>query len=311
MRLRKASCEERVATLEHPYNSWLWYWNQAEEAQQEGHDFSHGSMCCFGGRREKWFALLGNSQFIGQALHMPDCPGHDGLLPYEVHRDADGNLVFDTEEESKYPEGWCKAYAMALKKEFEHRGWIREAIYDGRKAWIAGELAQSTERLKDEAVAMDVAGDISQLELNMQPGLERAHLKEMLRKLTIRGAELKLHLQGSHEEMPYPAYRWYFKKVFSFKWKDDLHINVGELNAFIAMAERRAAHVEKHGSKYLAILDSQVVRGAIGKGRSSSKPINRGLRKLAALLLFSDASPLLAWTISRWNWADEPSRVFK
>ena len=66
--------------------------------------------------------------------------------------------------------------------------------------------------------------------------------------------------------MPYPAYRWLFRKVFSFQWQDDnLHINEGELNAFLAMAERRASDATKHGTRYLAILDSQVVRGALGK----------------------------------------------
>jgi hypothetical protein len=134
----------------------------------------------------------------------------------------------------------------------------------------------------------------------------------MLRRLTIRGTEIKLLFRSNEEgEMPYPAYRWLFRKVFSFQWQDDnLHINEGELNAFLAMAERRASDATKHGTRYLAILDSQVVRGALGKGRSSSRPINRGLRRAAALLI-SDCYPLLAWTISRWNWADTPSRVFK
>lgn len=51
--------------------------------------------------------------------------------------------------------------------------------------------------------------------------------------------------------------------------------------------------------------------GPLEKGRSASRPINGGLRRAAALLLISDCYPLLAWTISRWNWADMPSRVFK
>eukprot|EP00435_Cladocopium_sp_Y103_P047674 s1610_g14.t1 len=97
------------------------------------------------------------------------------------------------------------------------------------------------------------------MEKAMMPGREEAHLKELLSRLTIRGTEVKLCLQDNDMgEVPYPAYRWLFRKVFSFKWQDEeIHINEGELNAFLAMAERRASDRAKHASRYLAILDSR------------------------------------------------------
>ena len=153
-------------------------------------------------------------------------------------------------------------------------------------------------RLREETTARILAGEVVRMEQGMIEGKEEEHLKEILGRLTIRGTEIKLYLQDSDQgDLPYPAYRWLFRKAFSFRWRDpDIHINVGELNAFIAMVERRAA---KHQSRYLAILDSQVVWGALGKGRSPSRPLNRGLRNSAVLLLFSDCYTLLAWTISR------------
>ena len=195
----------------------------------------------------------------------------------------------------------------------EAKGRHLETVYEGRKSWVMQELQESTQRLQEETTARLMAGDIVRLEKHMNPGGEMAHLKEMLRRLSIRGSEIKLYFRDNQEgEMPYPAYRWLFRKVFSFKWQEaDLHINEGELNAFLAMAERRASRPDKHAKRYLAILDSQVIRGALGKGRSPSRPINRGLRRAAALLLCSDSYPLLAWTISRWNWADKPSRAFE
>ena len=313
-RLRVAEQEERIATLEHPYGSWLWYWSQVAELQDDfGYGFSIGSMCCFGGRREKWYGLLGNSPEIHDQVDRPECEGHTGLLRYGVRRDASAKLHFDTEEEAEYPERWCQAYAAGLRRAVEVKGRHLEAVYEGRKSWVMHELQQSTDRLKEETTARLMAGDVVRLEKTMAPGQELAHLKEMLRRLTIRGTEVKLLFRDNQEgEMPYPAYRWLFRKVFSFKWQDDnLHINEGELNSFLAMAERRASDASKHGTRYLAILDSQVVRGALGKGRSASRPINRGLRRAAALLLISDCYPLLAWTISRWNWADTPSRAFE
>lgn len=313
-RLRAAHDEERIATLEHPFNSWVWQWRQATELEEDM-DFSYasGSMCCFGGRREKWFGLLGNSPEIRQEVHREECPGHQGLLHYGARRDADGRIVFDTEEEAEYPAGWCSSYASGLRKAVEVRGRHSEAVYEGRKSWVMQELQESTQRLREETTARMTAGDVVRFEKTMQAGAEMEHLKEMLKRLTIRGSEIKLfHQENPEGELPYPAYRWLFHKAFSFKWHDkSIHINEGELNAFLAMAEKRAADPRKHGTRYLAILDSQVVRGALGKGRSASRPLNRGLRRNAALLLISDCYPLLAWTISRWNWADTPSREFE
>ena len=313
-RLREADQEERLATLEHPYGSWLWRWHQATELEEDyNYEYAIGSMCCFGGQREKWFALMGNSPEILAEVNRPVCSGHSNLLNYTVRRDESGRLQFDTEQEAEYPPGWCVAYAEGLRKAVEAKGRHLETMYEGRKSWVMQELQESTQRLKEETTARLMAGDVVRLEKHMIPGSEKAHLKDMLRRLSIRGSEIKLLFrEGEEGEMPYPAYRWLFRKVFSFKWQDpEIHINEGELNAFLAMVERRASNPSKHATRYLAILDSQVVRGALGKGRSPSRPLNRGLRRAAALLLISDCYPLLAWTISRWNWADAPSRSFE
>ena len=56
------------------------------------------------------------------------------------------------------------------------------------------------------------------------------------------------------------------------------------------------------------VLDSKVAANAIAKGRSSSRRLNRQLRRLLAVVLASDQYPLVLWTISKWNFADKPSR---
>ena len=61
--------------------------------------FSIGTMCCFGGQKEKWFGLLRNSPEIHSQVHLPECGGDTGLLWYGVRRDASGQRHFDTEEE--------------------------------------------------------------------------------------------------------------------------------------------------------------------------------------------------------------------
>lgn len=247
-------------------------------------------------------------------MNRPDCPGHENLRDYEVCKGPEGRLIFDTEEEAIYPRRWCTAYAKGLKCSLERTGKIPRAKFEGRCKSIMEDLGQSTRRLQSEAVQRNATEEIVHMENSMQTGREPEHLEEMIRRLSLRGTELKLHLQTDEgkepQEIPYPAYRWLFRKVFSYRWHKDSHINIGELNAFISMLERRATQESKHSSRYLAIVDSMVVRRAVGKGRSPSKPMNRLLRKAACIQLGMDTYPLLAWTISRWNWADAPSRHF-
>ena len=54
-RLESAQEREAVATLEHPYNSWLWYCKPIMTLAEDHFDYAAGSMCCFGGERTKWY----------------------------------------------------------------------------------------------------------------------------------------------------------------------------------------------------------------------------------------------------------------
>lgn len=68
------------------------------------------SNCCYGGRREKWTAVLTNNKALFEAFHRPHCEhgGNDDYQPY-----YQGNrLVFRSEEEAEYPWGLCEAYAQ-------------------------------------------------------------------------------------------------------------------------------------------------------------------------------------------------------
>lgn len=190
----------------------------------------------------------------------------------------------------------------------ENRGWFAHAETRGREIILARELGQSTARLKDDKIASLVAEEVALLEVQMKPGLEVAHLQQMIRRTSIRGGDIKLFLWDSHQEIPYPAYRWRWNEVLSYAWNSERHINEGEVSAFNIMLRRRAKESKNHEMRYLAIVDSMVSRGAIGKGRSPSKPINKLLKQTAAVALASDQYPLLIWTISQWNFADLASR---
>ena len=298
-----------ISTLEHPYNSWLWSFKPAIQLTEANFAYAAGSMCCFGGRREKWFAVLNNSAEIHQELEKLDCPGHEGLLPYTVQLGENGQLIFDTEEEAEYPEGFCRDYAVGLKRALENKGWPQRSESQGRIAILKNELSHSTARLAREPVLHFAAEAIFKLELQMRRGNESQHLHEMALTTSIRGTDVRLWLSNlENQELPYPAKRWFWKEVMAYAWKRPDHINVLEVNACVTMQKRRSRDLSKHGTRYLSIVDSMVTRGAVAKGRSSSRAINHLLRKSAALNLAADMYPVAVWTISDWNFADAASR---
>lgn len=296
----------RYLSVEHPYNSWLWYFSLAEELAQGEFEYAVGSNCCWGGDREKWYALLNNSPCIQEELHRPECPGHDGLKGYGATRNQDGSLHFATEEEAEYKDAWCAAYARGLRRQLSD--WCSRGLLDGRCKTIQKELEKSTDRLANPVTANMVANEITDLEQDMLPGHENIHLRQMARRLSIRGTDLRLLLGDDNVEVPYPAYRWYWREVLSYAWKEERNINEGEVAAFNVMLKRRSKDPAKHELRYLAVVDSLVTRGAVSKGRSPSRALNRLLKQTAAYVLGSDQYPLTAWTISRWNFADGASR---
>ena len=101
-------------SLEHPKNSWLWEFTLAQQIEQAGFEKAIGSHCCFGGSREKWYAFCTSSEEVRSRLNVA-CPGHEGLLGYEVEELPDGSLHYPTEEESEYPWSLCLAYARGLR----------------------------------------------------------------------------------------------------------------------------------------------------------------------------------------------------
>lgn len=255
-------------------------------------------------------ALLTNSQALALAVHKPECTGHDHLKSYEVELADDGTLYYPSEEAAAYPVAWCKSYAQGLHQDFTEQGFFEQSYENGRMAWLQDELGQATERLQDPGLCERASQALFQLEEGMRRGLEKDHLASMARRASIRGADVRLFLtvDETPQELPYPAYRWFWKEKLSFAWRISEHINYLEIRAFLAMLKRRVRQTRLHATRYLHVVDSAVTRGAISKGRSSSPQVNKLLRKVCALCLASDVYPLVAWTISRWNFADLASR---
>jgi hypothetical protein len=95
--------------------------------------------------------------------------------------------------------------------------------------------------------------------------------------------------------------------IVSSPWKRSEHINVLELRS-LCTAVRWLLSRKDPGRRAMIFSDSQVVIGAVSKGRSSSQRLLRRIRHLSALLLASGFQLRLHYVRSVDNPADGPSR---
>eukprot|EP00959_Pyramimonas_sp_CCMP1952_P352278 7381009-Pyramimonas_sp.AAC.1 len=72
------------------------------------------------------------------------------------------------------------------------------------------------------------------------------------------------------------------------------HINVRELQATLAALRWRAKSA-RHGSRWLHLVDSQVVAAIVTKGRSSSRRLQPALKRWLAMAIAADMCPLIGY----------------
>ena len=303
--------QPRHFTVEHPRNSWVWDFTLIKELETQGFAHAIGSCCCFGGQREKWFSFFGTADEIWNEFNRA-CPGHANLLDYTVTVRDDGSLHYPTEEEAEYPTQLCRCYARGAKAQLEKEGVFQAVKLEEREGWYQQQLGESTGRLSIPEVSAPVAAYLAKWELSMTRSSEVDHLRELLRSASMRGTDVRFFMQlGTEEEqheVPYPALRWRWRTVTSYRWRHEGHINELEMNALVVMSRHRGRNVAKLGKRWMHVLDSMVSRGALAKGRSSSVRINRPLRKHAAHSIAQDNYLFPLWTISGWNFSDKASR---
>ena len=315
--LKDGNAAGRYVSLEHPWGSLLWETPEAKDLLSHP-DFycTEYSSCCYGGERVKWTILLHNCRELHVALHRPVCPGHENLKSYEVRVTPQG-YEFDTALEAEYPWGFCVAYAAALKQALHQRlpppvGGLEPDFGN----LIYSQVRGATRGLQNEDFVLKVVKGVKDILNTMGKGEEREHLKQMMRYVGLRGTDVRLTVK--HEEIerketviPYPAMRWLWRTVMAYRWSEKQHINILEATAVLVEFRRRVRNPNGLGIRFFNVIDSVVIYYAMAKGRSSSKKLNRTLRRVMALALFSRSTPVNLWTLSKWNFADKPSRQFE
>eukprot|EP00435_Cladocopium_sp_Y103_P053797 s2167_g17.t1 len=97
---------------------------------------------------------------------------------------------------------------------------------------------------------------------------------------------------------------WNVEKAWT--WKRPAHINVLEVSAGLGVLAR-VGNSRPH-CRFVSALDSAVARGALSKGRSTSRLLQPLLRRSAVLQLCFDVYPVWPFCPTRHNTADDPTR---
>jgi len=103
---------------------------------------------------------------------------------------------------------------------------------------------------------------------------------------------------------------WEWKTVISFPWDYSDSINVLEARALLNAIRWRAQDTQFVNSRFIHLLDSQVVLGALNKGRSPSINLNRVICRICAHIVAASSKAIYAYVSTDTNPADLPSRRF-
>ena len=194
-----------------------------------------------------------------------------GLLEVVGEKGSDGYETLDEEEA-----------LMAMEKKEKRMEWLRLCAHHGKD------------------------GDPSML------GVRLVH--QYLRRMEFRGSDVRLDLGVAYRpdaiiRTTVDPRRWVWKVAQAWRWKRAEHINLLELRAILRTLEWRSRSSSFHSCRFLHLSDSQICLSVLVKGRSSSRKINRILRRICALCLALNLYPLWAWIASKLNPADAPSRI--
>eukprot|EP00438_Fugacium_kawagutii_P034020 Skav221004 [mRNA] locus=scaffold1846:71194:78195:+ [translate_table: standard] len=186
-------------------------------------------------------------------------------------------------------------------------------------AWPDDDGLSETENLSMEHMNPRLGlSDLTPIE-----GVTKADLKlsvmmvnAFLRRQEYRGSDVRLDVGTLYRPNCCPRatvnpQRWKWHEIHHYRFEREEHINVLELRAYIHTMEWRLRNAGMGDVRALHLCDSQVVIAVCTKGRSSSRQLNRLLRKLGAMSIAGGLYPILAWIASELNPADGPSRYYE
>ena len=92
----------------------------------------------------------------------------------------------------------------------------------------------------------------------------------------------------------------------SWYWRGKAHINELEISTAVSLLKQCA--ISRSSQRFSVLIDSNVAKGALAKGRSTSRCLQKWCRRSAALQVTADLYPSWSFAPTRLNVADDPTR---
>ena len=192
------------------------------------------------------------------------------------------------ENQDVYP--WSSCPVIMEGALYDLSAWCTEPL--GYKAMsmdglLYRRLEGGTRELQDDMAADWAMSQFSQFLESKNTQEEAQHFRWPFRHSHHTGCDARLTVRGlfdvGHRLGPCPAFHWLRRDVLSFRWKEQQHIDVLELTAFLTELRRPGRDPREYGHRLFCVIDSPATFFVLSKGRSSSKKLNSVCRRITAV----------------------------
>jgi len=200
----------------------------------------------------------------------------------------------------------CEALAVTL-------GTILPSTADRRPSglWITILARSDSEAAFKSTMTTESRSSLTETELSAEMVLARS----LVRGVDHRGSDIRVDAGTMMAPASWPRQSlrpqlWKWRLAFKWKWATSgCHINILEASAALTCLKWRLRRLGGIRKKFIHILDSQVSQAVLTKRRSTSKLLNRVVRRVSALELASSSHTFYGFARSDWHPADAGSRA--
>ena len=138
----------------------------------------------------------------------------------------------------------------------------------------------------------------------------------LLRRADHRGSDVSLDLGVPFVHRPATVCsvdpsRWHWQLATCYPWEREAHINELEMRALLNAIKWKLRKTGSCRLRTCFFVDSRVTIGVVTKCRSSSRRLNRIVRRISALCHAAGLAPFFVYIASALNPADAPSRIWR
>lgn len=209
---------------------------------------------------------------------------------------------------------WAASLLCLVRRDLSSE-WSTRVHATDASLWGRGVVA--TERPQAEIQSLGRRNDRWRFNVGDEDQVCRAEMCNLAQRLDPESLhetaprQLECLGRGDYLEVPLDFIGNNWTKVDGAKWDRVEPIPVLEGRSVVWLLQHLARSQKNLGRKHLVLSDSMSVTLALTKGRSSSSPMNRVCRQVAALCLATGMTIHVRWIPSELNPADLPSRAQK